>query len=75
MSSIDKIRKDQYPLLKGKYPAKNHANRVADYIRAAGYGPDGLIYLESQKTRLIEDNDTAQKFRYGTSVLQVIHHS
>lgn len=77
MSPIEDFQKGHYPHLDGKYPAKNHAKRVANYIRAAGFGPDGLIYLESQKTRLIEDNDTPQKFRYGLIVLQLIliHHS
>ena len=64
MSAIDDIRKGHYPHLEDKYPAKDHAKRVADYIQASGFGPDGLIYLEGQKTRLIEDNDTAQRFRY-----------
>lgn len=63
MSAIDAFREGQYPLLEGKYPAKDHARRVADQIQASGFGPDGVIYLESQKTRLIEDNDTPQKFR------------
>ncbi|KAF7504014.1 hypothetical protein GJ744_002893 [Endocarpon pusillum] len=63
MSAIDAFRKGQYPLLEGKYPAKDHARRVADQIQACGFGPDGVIYLESQKTCLIEDNDMPQKFR------------
>jgi hypothetical protein len=64
MSVIDDFRKGHYPHLEGKYPAKEHAKRVAGYIQATGAGSDGVIYLESQKTRLIEDNDTPQKFRY-----------
>lgn len=63
MSAIEDFRKGHYPHLEGKYPAKDHSKRVADYIQASAFGPNGLIYLESQKTRLIEDNDTAQKFR------------
>jgi Xaa-Pro dipeptidase len=57
MSSTDTI-------LKGKYPAKHHARRVANYLQNAGYPKEGIIYLESQKTRLIEDNDEPVPFRY-----------
>ena len=50
-------------ILKGKYPAKSHAQRVANYIEAAGLPKEGIIYVESQKTRLIEDNDEPVPFR------------
>lgn len=50
-------------ILAGKYPAKAHARRVAEYIRARGHGESGIIYLEAQKTRLIEDNDEPVPFR------------
>lgn len=63
MSVAEDFGKGHYPHLRGKYPAKDHAKRVADYIQSCGFGPDGVIYLEAQKTRLIEDNDTAQNFR------------
>ena len=56
MSSTDQI-------LKAKYPAKAHAKRVAEYLQAAGYPKEGIIYLEAQKTRLIEDNDEPVPFR------------
>lgn len=57
MSSIDEI-------VAGKYPAKSHARRVADLLRSHGHvGQPGVIYLESQKTRMIEDNDEAMPFR------------
>lgn len=56
MSSVDTI-------LAGKYPAKAHARRVAEYLRARGHDGDGIIYLEAQKTRLIEDNDEPVPFR------------
>ena len=49
--------------LKGKYPAKSHAKRVASFLQAAGHPKEGIIYLESQKTRLIEDNDEPVPFR------------
>lgn len=56
MTSIDSI-------LAGKYPAKVHARRVVAYLRQNGFGGDGVIYLEAQKDRLIEDNDSEQPFR------------
>lgn len=40
-------------LLKGKYPAKTHAKKVGDYLKSNG-GKDGIIYLEGQKTQMIE---------------------
>ncbi|KKY14583.1 putative prolidase [Phaeomoniella chlamydospora] len=50
--------------LNGKYPAKAHAKRVAEFIAAAGAGGrDGVIYLESQKTHMNEDNDQQAPFR------------
>src|SRR5271170_3732300 len=49
--------------LQGKYPAKLHAKRVADLLVAAGHSKDAVIYLESQKTRMIEDNDEPLAFR------------
>jgi len=50
-------------VLKSKYPAKEHAKRVADYIRSKVPGANGVLYLESQYSKLIEDDDTAQHFR------------
>jgi Xaa-Pro dipeptidase len=41
-------------ILKGKYPAKEHAKRVADWIVDNGGSRDGLIYLEAQKLKLNE---------------------
>lgn len=55
MTSVDSI-------LAAKYPAKAHARRVAEALKA--HGDAGLIYLEAQKNRLIEDNDEAMPFRY-----------
>lgn len=52
-------------VLKGKYPGKLHAKRVAEYIRSKV--PDattGVIYLEGGKTRMIEDCDQEEHFRY-----------
>ncbi|CAI7653733.1 unnamed protein product [Penicillium bialowiezense] len=54
------------------YPAKQHAANVAKYLQAnhltekygdASNHPAVVIYLEAQKTRMIEDSDEAQLFR------------
>ncbi len=50
-------------ILKGKYPAKAHARRVAEYLKSKGQSEDGVIYLEAQRTRMIEDNDEPVPFR------------
>jgi Xaa-Pro dipeptidase len=56
MTTVDAI-------LAAKYPAKAHARRVAESIKAR-HGGAGAIYLEAQKTRMIEDSDEAMPFRY-----------
>ncbi|KZF21541.1 putative Xaa-Pro aminopeptidase pepP [Xylona heveae TC161] len=58
MDTIDSI-------LAGKYPAKAHAEKVVDYIRRKKNASlsGGVIYLEGQKTRMLEDNDEAEPFR------------
>jgi Xaa-Pro dipeptidase len=38
----------------GKYPAKAHARRVAEFIASNGGPTDGIIYLEAQKTAMVE---------------------
>jgi hypothetical protein len=45
---------DLPPPPSGKYPAKAHARRVADFIAENGGPKDGVIYLEAQKTAMIE---------------------
>ena len=50
-------------ILAGKYPAKAHARRVVEYIKKSKPDAQGMLYLEGQKTRMIEDNDEAQPFR------------
>jgi len=45
---------DANGILKGKYPAKEHAKKVIEYLRSHGAGPEGVIYLEAQKTHMIE---------------------
>ncbi|KAF2011098.1 hypothetical protein BU24DRAFT_466827 [Aaosphaeria arxii CBS 175.79] len=45
-----------------KYPAKQHARRVAEELRTLGRG-DGLIYLPGTPSRNIEDSDMPIKWR------------
>lgn len=62
--TMDKLTKlDVDAVLKGKYPAKSHAKRVAKYLLANGKSKDSILYLEGQKTRMLEDNDEAAPFR------------
>jgi Xaa-Pro dipeptidase len=56
MSSVEEI-------LKGKYPAKDHARRVSDWIVKNGGSPEGVLYLEAQKLKYNEDNDQEACFR------------
>ncbi len=51
--------------LQGKYPAKRHAQRVVEYIRSKVPGASGVLYLESRATKLLEDNDEPEPFRYA----------
>ena len=47
-----------------KYPAKVHAAKVATHL--ASLDPvyrSATIYIEAQKTRLLEDNDEPEPFR------------
>lgn len=41
-------------LLRGKYPAKAHAKKVAEYIKNKGADPSGTLYVEGQKTKMHE---------------------
>ena len=41
-------------VLKGKYPAKSHIRKVVEYIKKRGGDTDGVIYLEGQKSTMIE---------------------
>ncbi|TIA50286.1 X-Pro dipeptidase [Aureobasidium pullulans] len=54
---------DLPPPPSGKYPAKAHAKRVAEYIAENGGPKEGVIYLEAQKTAMVEDDDQAAHFR------------
>lgn len=51
-----------HAILAGKYPAKAHARRVAQSLRAR-HDEAGVIYLEAQKSRLMEDSDEPLPFR------------
>lgn len=50
--------------LEGKYPAKEHARKVVEYMRKKDPNVNGVLYLEAQKTKLLEDNDSDQPFRF-----------
>ncbi|CRK27715.1 hypothetical protein BN1708_014934, partial [Verticillium longisporum] len=54
---------DYETILKGKYPAKDHAKRVADHIRSKIPGANGILYLEGRHTKLEEDSDHPEPFR------------
>lgn len=56
MTSVENI-------LAAKYPAKAHARRIAEALKAK-HDDCGALYLEAQKNRLIEDNDEDMPFRY-----------
>jgi Xaa-Pro dipeptidase len=45
---------DYDQVLKGKYPARAHAKKVAEWILANGGDKTGTIYLEAQKAKLLE---------------------
>ncbi|KAL5113841.1 hypothetical protein ACEQ8H_008261 [Pleosporales sp. CAS-2024a] len=57
------IAADYDQVLKGKYPAKDHARKVAKWIVDKGGDSKGTIYLEAQKQKLNEDNDGEAPFR------------
>jgi Xaa-Pro dipeptidase len=48
------IAENYEEVLKGKYPAKAHAKKVAKYIADKGGDKNGTIYLEGQKQKLNE---------------------
>lgn len=54
---------DYDTILKAKYPAKQHAQRVVDYVRSKIPNADGVLYLEGRMTKLLEDNDEPEHFR------------
>ena len=48
------IAENYEEVLKGKYPAKDHARKVAKWIVDKGGDKKGTIYLEAQKQKLNE---------------------
>ena len=62
---------DYERVLQGKYPATQHAKRVSDYIREKVPGASGVLYLESRMTKLLEDSDMDEPFRYIFQLLQL----
>ncbi|KAI6246861.1 putative Xaa-Pro aminopeptidase pepP [Erysiphe necator] len=50
-------------ILAGKYPAKLHVQRVIQWMKERNTVTAGIIYLEGQKTKLLEDNDGEAPFR------------
>ena len=63
---------DPNSILNQKYPAKAHCEKVAAYLKNANVHDDGdsptRIYLQGQKTRMIEDNDEPQPFRFASNI-------
>lgn len=57
------IAEDYDQVLKGKYPAKEHAKKVKEWLVSKGGDKNGTIYLEAQKQKLNEDNDGEAPFR------------
>lgn len=49
--------------LKQKYPAKAHCQRVSKFLIDRGHPKDAVIYLEAQRTHMVEDDDQAKHFR------------
>ncbi|KAL5606007.1 uncharacterized protein BROUX77_003200 [Berkeleyomyces rouxiae] len=60
-----KARMDNYEaVLQGKYPAKAHVKRVAEYISSKRGGDSkAILYIEGRQTKLLEDNDEPEPFR------------
>ena len=53
-----------HTILRGKYFAKPHAERVAKHIKSKAPGATGgVLYLEGRMTKLLEDSDEAEPFR------------
>ncbi|KAJ5038172.1 uncharacterized protein L3040_007040 [Drepanopeziza brunnea f. sp. 'multigermtubi'] len=50
-------------VLAGKYPGKAHAKKVVEWMRKSIPDITGILYLEGQKTRMLEDNDGEAPFR------------
>lgn len=59
------VAEDFEAVLKGKYPAKAHAKRVVEIIRKEVPDASGLLYLEGRHTKIREDDDSPEPFRYA----------
>ena len=55
---------DYETILKGRYPAKSHAKKVVEYIHSKIPDATGVLYLESRASKLHEDSDQEEHFRY-----------
>jgi Xaa-Pro dipeptidase len=55
------IAENYEEVLKGKYPAKAHAKKVAEWIVEKGGDKKGTIYLEAQKQKL---NEVSQHYHW-----------
>lgn len=62
------VAEDFEAVLKGKYPGKSHARRVVDLIRKKDPNANGVLYLEGRHTKLLEDNDSPEPFRYASAL-------
>ena len=80
-SSYSTTMNQQDSVLNGKYPAKAHCTKVAAYLKETVKDDrPARIYLQGQKTRMIEDNDEPQPFRFEyviarAQVLADLYHS
>jgi hypothetical protein len=62
------VAEDFEAVLKGKYPAKAHAKRVVEIVRKEVPDASGLLYLEGRHTKIREDDDSPEPFRYAVSL-------
>lgn len=63
-ATFNNMARDFEAVLKGKYPAKAHARRVVEQIRKSKPDANGVIYLEARMTKMQEDNDSPEPFRF-----------
>lgn len=58
------VARDFETILKGKYPGKAHARKAVGLLSDTICGARGAIYLAGCPTKLLEDSDEAEPFRY-----------
>ena len=51
----------------GKYPAKAHCEKVAEFLKNRGASMDGMLYLEGARQQNWEDSDCEAPFRSASS--------